>query len=135
MSAVNIDKLAIEVMRNLQVYRSATVDIITDAVKDTAKKTVEKLHADSPEREGNYAQSWAWKKDPNIRGAYRFSVVVYSKSPHYRLAHLLEKGHALVRGGRKIGSAKAIPHIADAEALAIDMLTDEIVSRIEKNTR
>lgn len=134
MSKVNIDKLADEVMHTLHAYQDVTQEILDEAVNSTAKKTVAKLKQTSPSRSGTYAKSWASKKDTTLSGRWKSSRVVYVKDPHYRLAHLLEKGHALVRGGRKVGSSPAITHIAPAEEFAAEMLMDEIVSRIERNT-
>lgn len=134
MSKVNIDKLALEIMRSLEAYKDLMVDDMTEAVNATAKETVKMLKSSSPKRSGDYAKDWASKRDSNLGKKWRYSMVVYQKGENYSLTHLLEKGHALVRGGRKVGSSPAITHIAPAEEFAAEMLMDEIVSRIERNT-
>ena len=136
MSTVNVTKLGDEILKNLEIFKSVTVEIMEEAVNETARKTVEKLRADSPEgRRGKYTKGWTWKKNGDARGARRYDVVVCQNGHEYSLTHLLENGHALVRGGRKVGSSPQITHIAPAEEYAADLLFDEIVSRIERSMR
>ena len=47
---------------------------------------------------------------------------------HYQLTHLLEKGHALVNGGR----ARAFPHIGPVAERAEENLIDNILQFIER---
>lgn len=117
MASINIDKLASEVMRELELYQGNTIDTVTQAVKETAKETVEELNRTSPRSEGggDYAKSWASKRDNQSRGKWRMSMIVYAKKPEYRLTHLLEFGHAKVSGGRVEGQ----PHIRKAEDNAL----------------
>ena len=49
----------------------------------------------------------------------------------YRLTHLLEFGHAIRRGGRKIGDARAFEHIAPVAKKAEENLTKNIIKRVE----
>lgn len=58
-----------------------------------------------------YAKGWTvtTEKHPHY-----VSSVIYNRKKA-RLTHLLENGHALVRGGRKIGEVRAYPHIAPVE--------------------
>ena len=58
---------------------------------------------------------------------YEKRVTWYVKSPHYRLSHLLEIGHAKRGGGR----VRAYPHIAKNEALAKSHLEARIKEVIE----
>lgn len=120
---IDIDKMSLEVVRMLNAYQDVTIDIMTRAVKETAKETVQELNLTSPEgATGDYKKSWAYKRDRTLKGSRRFDMVVYSKKPDYRLTHLLEKGHAKVNGGRVQGK----PHIAPAEKNAIARLETKI---------
>lgn len=127
-NVINVDKLAIEVLENLRIYEGQTIEMMEQAVLTTANETVQKLKKTSPVGStGDYSKSWAHKRDPNIKGKYRFSRVVYSKKPDYRLTHLLEHGHAKVNGGRVPGQ----PHIKKAEQYASDTLYDLLIENLK----
>ena len=127
-NVINVDKLAVEVLENLRIYEGQTIEMVEQAVLTTANETVQKLKKTSPVGStGDYAKSWAHKRDPNIKGKYRFSRVVYSKKPDYRLTHLLECGHAKVNGGRVPGQ----PHIKEAEQYASDTLYDLLIENLK----
>lgn len=131
MARIDIDQLASAVMTELNNFRDVTVEKMEKAVRDTAKMTVAELRTTSPVgATGDYSQSWKSKRDRSQKGKYRFDMVVYSEKPDYRLTHLLEKGHALRRGGRKIGKVNARPHIQAAEQHAIEMLEERLLSDI-----
>ena len=68
---------------------------------------------------GAYAKSWAAKTTKETANA--MEIVVYSRN-RYQLAHLLEFGHALRKGGR----TRAFPHIAPAEERAAQTLEREV---------
>ena len=106
---IKADQLAKEVAKVLDEYQDATIDVMKKAVDKASKEAVDSLKSDSPKRTGAYAKDWASKK------------VVYNKK-HYRLTHLLEKGHRKVNGG----FVAARPHIAKVEQEAIDTLVKEI---------
>lgn len=128
MATINIDKMAVEVMRNLEIYQGNTTETVAKAVNETAKETVRELNETSPRSPegGDYAKSWKSKRDNQARGKWRMSVVVYSKDPSYRLTHLLEFGHAKVNGGR----VKALPHIRQAEDNALVRLHAKLVHNL-----
>lgn len=129
MAKINIDKLSLEIVKQLDLYKNVTVEIMENAVKKTAKKTAKTIsqNADSAfGGTGKYAKSWSYKKDGSLRGKWAYSMVVYAKAPYYRLAHLLEKPHLKRDGTRWQGR----PHIEPAEKVAEDILVNEIVSGI-----
>ena len=66
-------------------------------------------------RTGRYAKSW--KVKTTAESSQSLEQTVYSPN-RYMLSHLLEKGHAKRGGGR----VRAIPHIAPAEEMGIEML-------------
>lgn len=136
MAKVNVDKMANEILKDLEVYVNATDEAVKEAVTWTAKETVKNIRRNAeteyPTGQGHstgaYAKSWAYKRDPSLKGRWKHSMVVYSKPPYYRLAHLLEKGHAKVNGGRVIGR----PHIAPAAELVGRYLETRIRQNMSK---
>lgn len=109
--SIEIDQLADAVMGVLEEYRDVTVDVMKDAVDKTTKETVAEIRSDIPAAgiggKGDYQKSWASKQDAESKKRYAYAKVVYAKDPHYRLTHLLEKGHDLiVRGSRWVASRR-----------------------------
>ena len=54
----------------------------------------------------------------------KHGYIVHNKKT-YRLAHLLNNGHRIIKNGRVVGSAKAKPHIisqADAEKISLEIM-------------
>lgn len=127
-SRVSIDGLADAIMEELNNYSDEVAEQIKKDVKIVAKKCRNEIQANAPRKDGDYAESWATKimfeSDKDIR------MVVHNKK-EYRLAHLLENGHAIVRGGRKIGEAGAIEHIRPAELNA----EKELLGRVKVAVR
>lgn len=136
---IEIDRLAATVVQTLRAYRDATADITEAAVKQTAKETVQEVRRNigasgiQSHRGGkSYARQVATKEDRYLKGGYAYGRVVYVKDPDYRLTHLLEKGHDIVRNGRRVGRAAAYPHWADAEEFAKERLEELIRQGIER---
>ena len=94
---IEAEQLAAEIHRQLREY--------TDEVKKTV---FERLQTESPKRTGKYRKNWG-------RTADRRGIIIHQKGKTYRLTHLLEKGHALRHGGRKVGESPAYPHIEKVE--------------------
>lgn len=88
---------------------------ISDAVKTEsekiAKDAVKTLKSTSPKRKGGaYSKGWRYKMT-KVQADGSFSVTIYNAT-YGSLTHLLEKGHPIVRAGKKVGQARAFPHIA-----------------------
>lgn len=112
---IRADELAQAIVKELSEFENATEETVKAAVDKAAKSAVSALKTDSPKRTGKYAASWADKVDKSKK-ARVYTRIVYSKAPHYRLTHLLEKGHK-ARNGRFV-SARV--HISPIEKNAID---------------
>ncbi len=97
-----------------------------------AKEAAAKLRQTSPKGPGGYAKSWTSKAE---KGRMSVLATVYAEAPGYRLAHLLEHGHANRQGGRSHPDAPAIEHIKPVEEWAIKEAEDRIVEEIERKTR
>lgn len=112
MSNVNIKGDLSGLADELAKYTEAEVMQATEkAAQKTAQDAVKALKVKSPKGSGRgrYASKWKAKKEDH-------GYIVYNEQPG--LTHLLEKGHDIVRGGRKVGRAKAYPHIKPVEESA-----------------
>ncbi|BDH62113.1 hypothetical protein MTP04_22430 [Lysinibacillus sp. PLM2] len=114
--AINTSKLAEEINKALLTYTNEVVERVDTLAEFLAKEGVKKLKLTSPKSSGAYARSWKASKIGR-------SWVIHNVK-HYRLTHLLEKGHAKVSGGR----TQAYPHIAPVEK----ELVDEYVKGVEE---
>lgn len=131
----------------LQEYGDNVTEGVKAATKAVAKIAMRETKARSPvhkgayvtkkgtplkrkgkRKPGTYKKGWRVKEESLNR--LQTSAIVHNRTD-YQLAHLLEKGHALKRGGRTYGKAKDIVHIEPAEQRAIKNL-EEAVRRIAK---
>lgn len=123
-SVVNVEQMAMEIHKQLKEYTDEVKENVWQTAMNVSEKAVVKLKEESPKRKngGEYAGNWKRSTD-------RFGIIIHNKGPTYRLTHLLEKGHQLKRGGRKIGEdVPAHPHIAKIEQECID----EYVAEVER---
>lgn len=126
MANINIDQLAAEIAKGLADYSQDVVEKVNVSSEKVGKAAVKKLKQTSPKRYGNYAKSWAMKTEPEVGQPHK--RIVHVKAPHYRLAHLLEYGHAKRGGGRVAG----IPHIRPAEEQVIQDFVAEVEEAIKR---
>lgn len=122
---ISADKLAAEIMRQVEEYTKEVKETTQKVAKSVSGKAVKMLKAESPKSKngGTYAKNWTRTTD-------RSGTTAYNKSPTYRLTHLLEKGHQLRRGGRKIGMVQAYPHIEEVEQESIKEYVEELERRL-----
>lgn len=117
----------------LNYYLGETAEAISVVIPQVAKEAVQRLKAASPKQEGEskhlYSKNWTYKVE---KGRLTCEAIVYGKSPTYRLAHLLEYGHAKVGGGR-VAPSPADGHIHQVEEWANDEATDRIIEYLNKN--
>lgn len=118
-----IDSLADDIMAGLREYAELADDAMKNAVKKTATSVKKEISANAPKDTGAYGKSW--KATKTSENSHTLKMTVHSKD-HYRLAHLLEKGHAKRGGGRVEGK----PHIAPAEENGTEMLTNLITEAL-----
>lgn len=124
--AIRVDKLAAELANTLSAYTGEIAEEVKEAVDTTAQELLDNIRADAPKRTGKYRKAMAVKTVSE--NTYERKKLWYVKSPHYRLQHLLERGHTLRNGGR----SRAYPHIAKNEEKA-RVAFEERVERIVKN--
>lgn len=126
-NTISIDDLAAEVNDLLQEYGAKVYDQVVVASDEIAKETVKELRETSPKDSGAYAKAWRHSKADGVIPGLSYGRVVHVRSPHYRLTHLLEYGHALRQGGR----AAARPHIKKAEQNAITKFVHRLTEGIK----
>ena len=119
----SVDDLTNQIMQGLQEYANLADAEMKKAVRKTSTAVKKEISANAPKDTGAYAKSWATKK--TSENSHSLHMTVHSKG-RYRLAHLLEKGHAKRGGGR----VSAQPHIAKAEQNGVDMLEDLITKAL-----
>ena len=111
---IPIDELADVINEGLKEYADLATEEVKGAVRKSAKAVKDQINGSAPVRTGRYAKSW--KVKTTAESANGLEQTVYSPT-RYMLSHLLEKGHAKRGGGR----VRAIPHIAPAEEMGIEM--------------
>lgn len=103
-------------------YSDEVVKATNDVLKETAKEAVDELKTagEFKDKSGDYRKGWSAKTEAATLGIQK--QIVYNKK-RYRLAHLLEYGHAKPNGGR----VRAFPHIAAVE--------EGLADKVEKKLR
>ena len=119
-----MDSLLVDINKVLAQYTSDVNMVIQSTIDTTAREAAQKLRAESARTHGNgeYAKNWAVKKE-------RGRAVVYNRAPTYRLTHLLENGHDIIRNGKKVGEYRpAEKHIKPVE----EWVQNELPKRLEE---
>lgn len=122
---VKVDDFAKAVYKALEEYQEEVTDKVKAEVRVVAKEAVKELKLKSPKDAGDYAKSW--KQSKRRESANSLRLVVHNKD-HYRLTHLLERGHAKRNGGW----VEAKPHIAPVEEKVIKQLLDKTKVVLQK---
>lgn len=117
MATIQAAQLTETIMETLNDFKGATLDGVRNAANIAANEALHELHNAHPAGSEKYGSWDAYNRDWAVKDTTKkptsVTVTVYNRK-HYRLTHLLEKGHALRQGGR----TKAFEHIAPAEAQA-----------------
>ena len=121
--SVTIDNLSSVIKKGLEEYCDFTAEEVKQIVSEVGENVKNEIMEKAPVDTGAYKKSWRVTKEKET--ATSLSVVVHSEK-HYRLTHLLEKGHAKRGGGRVAGK----PHIAPAEENGAEMLTNLITEAL-----
>lgn len=130
MALVNIEQLATELGKTLDLYSEEVAEAMKKAVDKTATETKREIksNTDFVNRTGHYVAHFAVKTIAETR--WSKSKVWYVKAPEYRLTHLLEHGH--IKRNYK-GNTRAFPHISKGEEYAekrIVELIEELINAI-----
>lgn len=114
-----VSQMADVIMEGMEEYARLAAEDMKKAVRKAGSEAKKDIQAGAPVKTGAYKKSWAVKTTKNTADA--MEVVVHSRN-RYQMAHLLEFGHALRKGGR----TRAFPHIALAEERAAQILEQEV---------
>ena len=115
----------------IQQYSDAVVQSLPDAVNAAAKKGLKTLKAEAKKKinGSRYVSSFKNKKTQSTSGITEYTLY----STRYRVAHLLEHGHAIKnQTGKVYGVTSARPHWAPAENTAVKELEDQIQQKVEE---
>ena len=124
----DLDKV---VMGELTAYAGLLPESFIEAQKAAAKVAIREIKA-NPARigSGKYVREFKTKQEKTRLGG---KTTIYNGS-RPGLPHLLEYGHAIVAGGRRVGQAKAFPHLKAAEEKAMDVYEKELEKRLENGS-
>lgn len=127
---VKVDDLANEILKTLDDFSGATDEAVSVAVTTTAKTLLGKLKNAHPSGSGDYG-SWdkynaSWKVTQTKTDKRYHKQATIHNVKYYRLTHLLERGHALVGGGR----TRAFPHIKPVADEAEELLVTNIKKEV-----
>ena len=125
---VKIDDLSKAILQELENFKDVTDEACDKGVSETAKTAVQELHNAHPPGSGKYG-SWdeynkGWKVMQTKTDKRYHKKATIHNATHYQLTHLLEKGHALVKGGH----TAAFKHIAPVA----EKCEDELLRTIKK---
>lgn len=127
---VSVDELSNVILDYLENFKDVTEEACKSGVLTTADEAVKELRSAHPAGSGRYG-SWdkydkGWtKRDMSMKTKEKGILAVVYNKDHYRLTHLLEKGHATVNGGR----TQAFKHIAPVE----QKCEESLIKNIKKN--
>lgn len=116
-----------DINKILENYSSEITEAIINEATAIGKQAVSKLRNNKNSykiRSGDYNKNWSIKVE---KGRNFVHTTVYNKK-HYRLTHLLEKGHATRNGGR----TKAFPHIAPVEEFVQKTFSENVKNIVEQ---
>lgn len=117
---IGILNLDTEINKLLDTFDKDVYEVLDFAVDDVANESANRLKTVQFKTGGEYSKSWVSEKEPT--GRLQTKRVVHNEE-HYRLTHLLEKGHVIRNGrsritGQSYGRTNAYPHIAPVEEWA-----------------
>lgn len=131
-SKITVDKLDAEVKKILSQYGDEVSANLGEIVTEITQKGVKALKSESAatfgeskQRKKKYKNTWTSKM---VTGRLSKQGTIYNTQAG--LPHLLENGHALVSGGRKIGEVAGRKHIAKVEDELVRLFEREVKTKL-----
>ena len=122
------DRLGAEIGKILEEYGDdveGNLDVITKKVAQKGRSALRNESKSNFGGTGKYAQGWMVTP---VKYPHYTSVVIHNKLAG--LPHLLEHGHALVLGGRRVGEVQGREHIAPVEDELIRQYENEVIKAL-----
>lgn len=119
---ITMESLPEELQNIFFQYSKEVIAKVDEETRKAGKVGKEYVQQFAPVNTGKYKKAISYKSKTPAIGI--METVLYVRSPHYRLAHLLEKPHALRGGGR----SKPQPHFTPA----IKKLTPDYINAVRK---
>lgn len=118
--------LTAQVNKALAEFTDEVEKSVLEIEKEVGKEATQKLKKTSPKNPHGKGKHYAdsWYIDNKSKKNYARIIVA---NRQYQLTHLLENGHDIIRGGKKVGRAKAQKHIKPVE----EWVKSEVVKRLE----
>lgn len=123
---IQANELANTVTEWLTQYNEEVTEAAKEAVDELAQGVMNEIKNHITWQDKKYSNSFALKTSFEDKRNKRNTW--YVKSPHYRLTHLLEFGHATRNGGR----TKAYPHVKYGDQYLYDNYERVLKEKIEK---
>lgn len=128
-SKINVSAMLQEALRE---YHGTVNADVSKVVKEIADEAVQEIRrAANLGGTGGYLESIHAEKQTDEK-SYRTAYVI--RADEYRLTHLLENGHDIVKKGIKVGQAQAFPHWAAGRKYIAEKLPQRIAELIERGS-
>ena len=125
---MKVNELSKAIADELTLLQETSTQAVKQAARETASEIRDDIRSSASSMiggKGRYAKSWRTKLTEESMTSVTYTV--HAGPDGYRLAHLLEFGHAKRGGGR----TKAISHIKPAEERGIQTFENRIRSRLK----
>ena len=121
---IKVSELASAIEKELTLQQKTSTEAVKKAAEESAREIREDIKEHAPvgkgPKSGTYRKSWRTRKTEETPTS--ISYVIHAGPSGYRLAHLLEFGHAKRGGGR----TSEQPHIKPAEERGIRQFEEKI---------
>ena len=129
-SVLNLSSAITEILKE---YGNEVYAVTAECVDDVSEGALNRLRAVNHFRnQGTGAYAGSWVNETLQSKPLTVSHLIHNEK-HYRLTHLLEKGHVVRDGkGRIVGHAAAYPHIAPINEWANEELVRMVKGKLER---